>query len=74
MACLLLPFGPARQAEVYTTIIIGFLRGGKIEIGQRNFLRALGSELPKRLTDDGVVLYFLLVLIVENKYRRRTGT
>lgn len=67
----LLPFRPTRQPEIYAALVIGFLRSGQIEIRERNLLCALRREIPQRLAYDGVVLYFFLVLIAENKHRSR---
>jgi len=53
--------------EGYALVFIGLGGGLQVEIGERNFLGALGCEVPEGLADDGVVLYLLLVLIAEHE-------
>ena len=65
----LLAFVGTGNAEAHSAVIIGLDRGLKVEIGKRNFLM-LGSEGPQRLSDDSVVLNFLLVLITEHQHGR----
>lgn len=62
-----------RQAEIYATVVIGFVGRVEIKVGKRKFLGVLRSEYPQSLADDGVVLHFLFVLVAEDQDRVRTG-
>jgi len=54
-------------AEGHAAIVVGLGGGGKVEIGQGDFL-VLGRKGPQSLADDGVVLDFELVLIAEHEH------
>ena len=60
-------FAGGRNAESEAAVIVGFCRCGQVKIGERNLLGTLGSEVPERLADDGVVANFLFVLIAEHQ-------
>jgi len=62
-----LGFASGWNAESEAAVIVGFCRCGQVKIGERNLLGTLGSEVPERLTDDGVVANFLFVLIAEHQ-------
>jgi hypothetical protein len=59
------------DAEGYSSIVIRFRGCRQIQIGERDFLRVLGSKIPERLADDGVVLNLLPMLIAEDQQGRR---
>ncbi len=60
----------AGHTEFYAVIVIRLGGRGKIEFRERNLLRMLWREYPHHLSNDGVVSYFLLVLITENEHGR----
>src|ERR1700688_2735528 len=61
------------ELEINAAVVIYPLGGGNVQIRERNFFGALRREAPQGLADDGVVLYFFLVLIAEDQDRRRVG-
>ena len=69
----LLPFGSSGHSKFHAAIFVRFRGGGEIEVGQRNFLRALRREDPERLAYYGVILHFFFALISKHEYRRRRG-
>ena len=66
-------FGGVGEAEIDAARVICFGGCGQIEIGERNFLRMLRSEVPQCLSYDGVILDFLFALIAENQHRGGGG-
>ena len=60
-------FACVRDVESKTAVVIGFGRGGQIQIGQRNLFRALRTKTPQGLSDDGIISDFLFVLIPEHQ-------
>ena len=69
----LLTFIGAGHTEFYAVIVIRLGGRGKIEFRERNLLRMLWV-IRHHLSNDGVVSYFLLVLITENEHGRRVGS
>src|SRR5579863_2321497 len=69
-ACLirrdLLAFDRSGDVESESAFVVGFDSGGEVEIGEGDLLGVL-AEAPEGLADDGVVMDFLLVLIVEDQ-------
>src|SRR5438552_10634235 len=63
----LLGFVASGNPEGHAPVIVGFRGCGQVEISQRNLFPVLGSEVPERLADYGVVLNFLLMLIAEDQ-------
>src|ERR1700688_1183494 len=61
------------EPEIDAAVVICPLGGGNVQVGERNFIGVLRREAPQGLADDGVVLYFFLVLIAEDQDRRRVG-
>src|SRR5271167_1225027 len=55
------------QLEVHAAVVVRFLGGRDIQIGERNLPGPLLSEDPKCLPHDGIVLDFLGMLVTENK-------
>ena len=73
IASNLLTFIRAGNAKTDAAIFICLCGGGKIEVRERNLLGVLRRKVPKRLFHDRVILHFQLVLIAENKNRRRNS-
>src|SRR5579872_1603043 len=63
----LLPFVERRDTEGYALVVVGLGGCGQVEFCERNLFCALGSEVPKRLADDSVIVDLLLVLIAEDE-------
>ena len=60
----------SRHLKIHAAIVIHLDRCGKIEVGERNFLRGLLIEYPERSTGDCVIPYFFNMLVAENQRRR----
>src|SRR5271166_2864566 len=65
----LLSFAAGWNPERHPALFVGFRGRGQVEIGKWNFFGVLRSEVPQGLADDGVVAYFLLVLVAEDQHR-----
>ena len=63
---MLLTFIRAGHAEIHAAVVIRLGGRRKIKFSERNLLRMLRRKYPHSLPHDGVVFYFLLVLITEN--------
>jgi len=63
----------AGHVEIHAALVVGLGSGGNVEIREWNLLRMLRVEVKQGLADDGVIVYFLFVLIAENQHRGRRG-
>src|SRR5580698_6030487 len=59
-----------RNLEVHAIVVVRFASGGKIQIGEENFLSSAVGKVKKRITYDGVVEDVKLVAIFENQHGR----
>src|SRR5208337_786273 len=57
----------AGKIELNSTYLVGLLRRGNVQIGQRNLSRTLLVEDPQGLANNGVVLNLLGVLVAINQ-------
>jgi len=64
----LLAFICSGRVEIDSAVLICFFCRWKVETGKGNFLGPLRGKIPERLAYDGVIFYFLCVLIAENQY------
>ena len=53
--------------EDYAMIVILFLGGGEIEIGDGNPAGMAGCQVVKCLTDDGVIVHLDLMAVFEDQ-------
>lgn len=66
----LFPFGDCRNLKVDSTIIIGFLGGGKIEVGEENLSCPAVGEVKQRVAYDRIVDHIRLMPVSENQRGR----
>jgi hypothetical protein len=64
------PFCDGRNLEVHTSVVVGFLCGRKVELGEQNLSRAALGELKQRVAHDGVIDYIGLMAVFENQRGR----
>src|SRR5450759_1248272 len=55
IAELLLPVRACRNLEVHATVVVGFVGGGEIEVGEEDLVGAAGGEVKERIAHDSVV-------------------
>ena len=56
-----------RELEDYAAIVVLFLRGLEVEIGESDLARVAGSQVKERCADDGVISDFEFVAVLENQ-------
>ena len=56
-----------RELEDYAAIVVLFLRGLEVEIGESDLARVAGSQVKERCADDSVISDFEFVAVLENQ-------
>lgn len=58
----------ARNPEIDAMIVIGFLGGGEIEVGERDLVGTSVGEVEEGPADDGVILHLGLAAVLEDEH------
>ncbi len=67
----LLPRDAGRNLEVHATVVVGFVGGGEIEIGEQDLAGAARGEVKEGIAHDSVVEDLGPVTVFENEHGRR---
>src|SRR5271166_3080347 len=62
--------GAGRNLEIDATVVIGFLRGREIQVGEQNFSSTACREVKERISHDGVVDHVGVVAVFEDEHGR----
>ena len=64
-------FNEGWHLEIHAVVVVNFVRGGEIQIGEEDLVSEAAGEVEERVPDDGIVFDVGFVAVLENQGSHR---